>query len=86
MDFNEALEKLETLEPRKLKEYEVRVTETIVNTVYVEAYDWEDAEERVDEMIGNGEIDLEHNFDDYHREYDTECCDPDDDDEEEDYE
>ena len=79
MDFNEALGKLDNvvIETPKLYEFEVRVRETIVKTVYVEAYDYEDAEERVDEMIGNGEIDLEHNFDDYHREYDTECCDPD---------
>lgn len=85
MDFNEALEKLDSVavESPKLYEFEVRVRETIVKTVYVEAYDYEDAEERVDEMIASGEIDLEHNFDDYHREYDIDCCDPD---YEEDYE
>ena len=82
MDFNEALEKLEDVEFPKLKEYKVRVVETVEKTVYVEAYNYEDAEERVDDMIANGEIDIEHNFDDYHREYDIDCCDPDD---EEDY-
>lgn len=82
MDFNEALEKLEDVKFPKLKEYKVRVVETVEKTVYVEAYNYEDAEERVDDMIANGEIDIEHNFDDYHREYDIDCCDPDD---EEDY-
>lgn len=84
MDFNEALEKLEDVKLRKLKEYEVRVTETIVKTVYIEAYDWEDAEERVDEMISNGEIDLDRNFDDYSRTCEAVPCDPDD--EEDEYE
>ena len=50
MDFNEALEKLEDVKLRKLKEYRVRVVETVEKTVYVEAYDYEDAEERVDEI------------------------------------
>lgn len=79
MDFKEALEKLDKLsiEPPKLYEFEVRIIETIEKTVYVDAYDYEDAEARVGKMIANGEIDLERYFDNFSMEYDTNCWDPD---------
>jgi len=85
MDFNEALEKLDSVavESPKLYEFEVRVIEQLEKTIYVMATDYDDAEAKVDRMICNGEVDLEKDFDNYSMEYETDCCDPD---YEEDYE
>lgn len=79
MDFNEALLKLDNMEinPVNLYEFEVRVIETTVTTVYVMAENYEDAEQQVDQMISKGEIDTNRNFDEYSLEYDTNCYDPD---------
>lgn len=46
--------------PKPKHEYEVRVTYTEVHSVYVEAEDWETAEELAEEKFHKGETEMKY--------------------------
>ena len=45
-------------------EFEVKITATYTRVTYVEAQNWEEAEDKVNEMLVSGEIDPVRDFDD----------------------